>query len=73
MSHHNIEDFKPLSVSPNFGVLARPTYSAEATGETSPEPWIFTLRLLTENRLVSLVTSTNSRPNLFMDKPENEL
>ena len=25
MSHHNIEDFKPLSVSPNFGVLARPT------------------------------------------------
>ena len=24
MSHHNIEDFKPLSVSPNFGVLARP-------------------------------------------------
>ena len=25
MSHHNIEDFKPLSVSPNFGVLARPS------------------------------------------------
>ena len=24
MSHHNIEDSKPLSVSPNFGVLARP-------------------------------------------------
>ena len=24
MSPHNIEDFKPLSVSPNFGVLARP-------------------------------------------------
>ena len=24
MSHHNIEDFKPLSVSPNFGVFDRP-------------------------------------------------
>ena len=29
MSHHNIEDFKPLSVSPNFGVLARPNNGAQ--------------------------------------------
>ena len=28
MSHHNIEDFKPLSVSPKFGVLARPIVRA---------------------------------------------
>ena len=45
------------------------TYSAEAAGETSPEPWIFTLRLLTENRVLSYVDKKPPKP---MDKPENE-
>lgn len=34
MSHHNIEDFKPLSVSPNFGVLARPSSEQNAEAQT---------------------------------------
>ena len=36
MSHHNIEDFKPLSVSPNFGVFDRPTTSPPGSGLLAP-------------------------------------
>ena len=48
MSHHNIEDFKPLSVSPKFGVLARPTtahgHAADRSStravKTKPPEWL---------------------------------